>query len=54
MLDWIAQSGLQSNLVDWNPILSLDCQSILKIGFVGISIVNHIFVMDLDWINNPK
>jgi hypothetical protein len=46
---WIAQSGLQSNLVDWIVIYNpksksdfgfgLDCQSILKIEFgFGLSI----------------
>jgi hypothetical protein len=30
----------------------LDCQSILKSGFIWI--FNHIFVLDLDWIDNPK
>jgi len=29
----------------------LDCQSILKIGFW---IFKHIFLLNLDWIDNPK
>jgi len=44
---WIDQSRLKSNLVDWIVIgfgLDLD----------WIWIVNHIFMMDLDWIDNPK
>ncbi len=58
---WIAQSGLQSNLVDWividNPKSKLDFGFGLSIHFenwILIWIVNHIFVMYLDWIDNPK
>jgi hypothetical protein len=31
----------------------LDCQSIFK-KLIWIWILNHIFVLDLDWIDNPK
>ncbi len=55
---WIAQSGLQSNLVDWividNPKSKLSRLSIHFENWIWIWIVNHIFVMDLDWIDSPK
>ncbi len=58
---WIAQSGLQSNLVDWIVIYNpksksdfgfgLDCQSILKIEFgFGLSITYLWWIwIGLDW-----